>query len=107
MFFRKIVLDLNTKQTKKTFLNFFPYFFEKKTRKKHVFFNVFKCFFVFSKNRSRPKQKKREVAQWLRRLTADRKVSSSIPALPTVLRVRDISNLCHTVHSAECTGNCA
>ena len=49
-----------------------------------------------------------EVAQWLRRLTANRKVSSLIPDLPTMLRVRDISNLCsHTVHSAECTGNCA
>ena len=49
-----------------------------------------------------------EVAQWLRRLTADSKVSSSSPALPTMPRVRDISNLCsHTVHSAECTGNCA
>ena len=48
-----------------------------------------------------------EVAQWLRRLIANRKVSSSIPALPTVLSVRDISNLCsHTVHSVECTGNC-
>ena len=35
-------------------------------------------------------------------------VSSSSPALPTVLRVRDISNLSsHTVHSAEYTGNCA
>ena len=39
---------------------------------------------------------------------ANRKISSSSPALPTVLRVRDISNLSsHTVHSAECTGNCA
>ena len=39
---------------------------------------------------------------------ANRKISSSSPALPTLLRVRDISNLSsHTVHSAECTGNCA
>ena len=44
-----------------------------------------------------------EVAQWI----ANRKNSSSSPALPTVLRVKDISNLSsHTVHSAECTGNC-
>ena len=49
-----------------------------------------------------------EVEQWLGHRIADRKVSSSSPALPTVLRVRDISNLSsHTVHSAECTGNCA
>ena len=49
-----------------------------------------------------------EVAQWLGHWIADRKVSISSPALPTVLRVRDISNLSsHTVHSAECTGNCA
>ena len=49
-----------------------------------------------------------EVAQWLGHRIADRKVSSSSPALPTVLSVRDISNLSsHTVHSAECTGNCA
>ena len=34
-----------------------------------------------------------EVAQWLGHRIADRKVSSSSPALPTVLRVRDISNL--------------
>ena len=48
------------------------------------------------------------MAKWLRRLTANRKVSSSIPALSTMLRVRVISNLCsHAVHSAECTGNCA
>ena len=33
-----------------------------------------------------------EVAQWLGHRIADRKVSSSSPALPTVLRVRDISN---------------
>ena len=49
-----------------------------------------------------------EVAQWLGLRIANRKVSSSSPALSTVLRVRDISNLSsHTVHSAECTGNCA
>ena len=49
-----------------------------------------------------------EVAQWLGHRIADRKVSSSSPALPTVLRVRDISNLSsHTVHTAECTGICA
>ena len=48
-----------------------------------------------------------EVAQWLGHRIANRKISSSSPALPTVLRVRDISNLSsHTVHSAECTGNC-
>ena len=46
--------------------------------------------------------------EWLGHRIANRKVSSSSPALPTVLRVRDISNLSsHTVHSAECTGNCA
>ena len=32
-----------------------------------------------------------EEAQWLGHRIADRKVSSSSPALPTVLRVRDIS----------------
>ena len=49
-----------------------------------------------------------DVAQWLWLRIADRKVSSSSSALPTVLRVRVISNLSsHTVHSAECTGNCA
>ena len=49
-----------------------------------------------------------EVAQWLGHRIANCKISSSSPALPTVLRVRDISNLSsHTVHSAECTGNCA
>ena len=49
-----------------------------------------------------------EVAQWLGHRVANRKVSSSSPALPTVLRLRDISNLCsHTIHSAEFTGNCA
>ena len=49
-----------------------------------------------------------EMAQWLGHRIADRKVSSSSPALPmTVLKMRDISNLSsHTVHSAECTGNC-
>ena len=48
------------------------------------------------------------IAQWLRRLAANRKVNRLLPALPNVLRARDISNLCsHTVHSAECTGNCA
>ena len=49
-----------------------------------------------------------ELAQWLRHWIFNRMVSSSSPALPTVLRVRDISNLSsHTVTSAECTGNCA
>ena len=49
-----------------------------------------------------------EVAQQLGHWIVDRKISSSSPALPTVLRVRDISNLSsHTVHSGECTGNCA
>ena len=49
-----------------------------------------------------------EVAQWLGHRIANRKISSSSPALSTVLMVRDISNLSsHTVHSAECTGNCA